>query len=437
MRLQTCDSGPKNSKRDDFLNSILTAPRPKPERTQSCAADLEHARRNSGKGLPDNTRVTRTRKSISEGVREGTANNDTRIADKKTVSQQGKYRIEIKGEIVKNGEVIDGGQAKPMIYLIVSSSGSLRTVVGKTFHVKQSYNGQLCPEELDRRARSVYKQELSIMKAIGPHQRIVSALDIDIIAAPRNTLFTEYHSSGDLCTWTNDAWLPEVALWKILYQISQALAFLHYGKGTPDFNPEEPYARPYAFIHRDIKYENILVDGPKFTKHEKSHARKADFKLCDFGLAQKIYRDYRERPERYTGTRVCQAPELAHFPYLPHPKGDIYELGAALCQLLTGREPLSTPCNENCDEQFTGACKATTEPSSHSQQSTFCQKRSHELGLPKMYSERLLTVISRCMSINVSMRPTAIELCRHIEPVYDAIQAGAADGCKTGAPLAF
>ncbi|KAE9966636.1 hypothetical protein BLS_006884 [Venturia inaequalis] len=409
---------------------------PNPARLQRCKSEPQDTKRTSEKSLPFGIRARRTRRSISEGVEEDTAKTDTILANGMIASQQEKYSIEMQGEIVVNGESIVGGQAKPIIYLIVSSSGSPKTVVGKTFHAKQSRPGKAYPRGfLDDRAWSVYKRELSILKAIGPHPGIVGPLDYDITGAPEKTIFMDYHSSGDLCTWTDVVYAPEVALWKILYQVADALAFLHYGKGTPEFNPTAPYERPYSFIHRDIKFENILVDGPKLTEQENSHVRKADFKLCDFGMALRIDQGCLERPEDYEGTRGCQAPEVAHFPYLPHPKGDIYQLGAALYQLLIEHEPFPTPCNKDCDEGYTGVCKAVTSSSSSGEQSAFCERSLRGLGLTDMYSNRLLGVIRRCMSLDPDLRPTAIDLCNDIEPVYSAIQAGAYDQAEAGSPL--
>lgn len=52
--------------------------------------------------------------------------------------------------------------------------------------------------------------------------------------------------------------VPEMLIWKYFYQLAEAIAFLHWGYGTEGFDPNKPYAREYAFVHRDLKPCNIL-----------------------------------------------------------------------------------------------------------------------------------------------------------------------------------
>lgn len=389
VRLQTCDSKPQHTnweknveketvRRFNSSDPILAVPSPKLKRTRSCGPDLH---REGWKSLPIGIRATKGRRSISEGIKADPVKTNTVSADVTKSTQQEKYSIAIQGEIVKRGEVIVGGQAKPEVYLVVSSSGPQKAVVGKTFLSVDN--------PPDNAAQENYERELSILKAVGPHPGIVGLLDHDIIGAPKTTLFLDYHSSGDLMSWANEMqplWVPEVALWKILYQMGSALAFLHYGKGTPDYDLAAPYERPFFSIHRDIKLENTLVAGPKLSWYENSAIREADFKLCDFALARKIDRDCREIPRLIGGTPESKAPEAGHFPYLANPRTDIFELGATLHSVITGRDPLQTPCNNRCDEMCGMAA-----PTFQGLQTAFREETIRKLR--KGYSKRLLDTI--------------------------------------------
>lgn len=52
--------------------------------------------------------------------------------------------------------------------------------------------------------------------------------------------------------------VPEMLIWKYFYQMAEALAFMHWGYGTREFNPKNPYGRKYSFVHRDLKPDNVL-----------------------------------------------------------------------------------------------------------------------------------------------------------------------------------
>lgn len=389
-------------------------------------------------------------------------------ADGTIVSQRERYSVLETRDIVIAGKIIKGGQAKPSICLLRSScSGSIKKVVGKTFNNKRAEFAQW-----------YYKYELMILKYLSPHPSIVGLFDQDIMDAPPNTLFLEYLPSGDLLEWTREIpsyFIPEVVLWKLLYQMADALAFLHHRKGIPGYNPVAPYALPYGFVHRDIKMENILVAGPESSEGMPS-IRKADFKLCDFGMADCLDHDgFKKKPRMYQGTRDYQAPEAAHFPYLAGPSQDIWALACCLHKFFSHSFPLKMPCNKDCDEKYTrGDCKEHATTDQELQES----ETSNVIALPseaevespepletitveekqvaqplqptwsgpktlfredntykKGYSNYLLDTIRRCLSIDPDQRPTAIELCVDIEPIYNAIQAGKFDWSKAGCPL--
>src|SRR5690606_17470658 len=98
---------------------------------------------------------------------------------------------------------------------------------------------------------------------------------------------------------------------KLLLPIAEALGFAH----------------AQGFVHRDVKPENVLVDG----------AGRAF--LTDFGLALDLTDPRRlTRTDQSVGTPVFMAPEQLTG-RAADPRVDVYSLGATLYECLTGRVP--------------------------------------------------------------------------------------------------
>jgi serine/threonine protein kinase len=126
-------------------------------------------------------------------------------------------------------------------------------------------------------------------------------------------LVTEYVPGAPLGEFIRDGVLP--VRWS-LYLISQMVDAL----GA---------VWQAGLVHRDIKPDNILV-GPQ-----------GEAKLIDFGLAKSAAlqaKDPRPGPE-LAGTAAYLAPEQAKDASLVDHRADIYSLGVALYQCLTGQLP--------------------------------------------------------------------------------------------------
>ncbi len=93
------------------------------------------------------------------------------------------------------------------------------------------------------------------------------------------------------------------------------------------------YAHSREIVHRDIKPENIMI------------LNNGQVKLMDFGIAQLISRDDRER--KIVGTLGYMSPEQITGRYVDE-TSDIFSLGIVLYEILTGKNPL-----------FSGALKET------------------------------------------------------------------------------
>lgn len=339
----------------------------------------------------------------------------TEMTDESASPQCLTYAIEQDVKVISS----DGGQATVYLTNLKSSSGLVKAFAAKKFRGSNDHN---------------YRAELSILKEVGSHPRIVSYQDLDIIPTQYQTIFLEYCPSGDLVSYSDDlgvdAYVPEIVLWKLLYQMADVFAFLHHGKGTAEFDPENPYKRPYSFVHRDIKPENILLTGIPSTDRVNS-IRKADFKLCDFGLAVKQYRGECAKPKGYLGTRDTQAPETAHHPYEATTKADLWSLGAMLHYLINSTDPLQGPCNNDCDKVYSRnrCCRESSTMDAGFRENAWTLPRN------KWYSKEIVGWIRRCLSVDPLNRPTAIELLKGLEPTYKIIMAGTYDSIPARTPL--
>ena len=126
----------------------------------------------------------------------------------------------------------------------------------------------------------------------------------------------EFASNGDLQRVLDEhkrskTFVPEKTLWRILYELAQALQHLH-GK---------------RIIHRDIKIVNVLLDG------------NSSVKLGDLGVSRALDGD-EELAQSRVGTPLYLAPELIkRQPY--DYKADIWALGVLMYHMSALKGPFS------------------------------------------------------------------------------------------------
>ncbi|CAD6184408.1 unnamed protein product [Caenorhabditis auriculariae] len=89
------------------------------------------------------------------------------------------------------------------------------------------------------------------------------------------------------------------------------------------------YLHQRNITHRDIKLENILLDG------------NGDLKLTDFGFARCVQR--RERSRSFCGTRPYSCPQICQYKTYDTFAADYYACGIVLFTMVVGKWPDQTP----------------------------------------------------------------------------------------------
>ena len=160
--------------------------------------------------------------------------------------------------------------------------------------------------------------------------------------------------------------------------MAQGLRYLHEHK-------------PLPVVHRDLKPQNLLIDGSGHVK------------ISDFGLA-KVVDQLKALDEKYvmtgeTGSYRYMAPEVfRHEPY--GAAVDIYAFGVILFQLTS---PSAAP-----PMQWLSAVAAAEAMS--------LQNERPEIS-PKL-NMRLRNLIARCWDPDASKRPSAAACCAELEAIY-------------------
>ena len=162
----------------------------------------------------------------------------------------------------------------------------------------------------------------------------------------------------------------------------------------------------HGFFHRDMKPENLLVNGD-------------DVKIADFGLAREI----RSRPPftDYVSTRWYRGPEILLRSTTYNSPIDVFALGAIMAELYMLR-PLFPGQNET--DQIYKICAVLGSPSQTEWPEGYKLASQIGFSFPKFVPTSLKTIIPnasddaidimhKMMQYNPLKRPTASQLLEH------------------------
>jgi serine/threonine protein kinase len=169
-------------------------------------------------------------------------------------------------------------------------------------------------------AAARFQREVRVISALN-HPRIIAAYDADCVGGT-HFLVMEYGQGQDLNRWVKQyGRLPIEWACDCIHQAAEGLQHAH----------------EHGLVHRDIKPDNMLVDGDV-------QSGRPMLKLLDMGLARVIDTQGVEQTEltrsgQILGTPDYMAPEQAEDTRAADIRSDIFSLGCTLFRLLTGELP--------------------------------------------------------------------------------------------------
>jgi serine/threonine-protein kinase len=175
---------------------------------------------------------------------------------------------------------------------------------------------KLLHEGLLRQPKLVIRfvQERTILMMMR-HENIVGVRDLFSVGGSL-ALVMDYVSGGSLRNRLQSAGtLPPAEAASLLAQVAAALTQAH----------------EMGVVHRDVKPDNILLEVAEDGRHE--------VRLTDFGIARVLDGAGLTTPQAIVGTPHYMAPEAIHGE--AEPASDVYSVGVALFELVTGHPPYS------------------------------------------------------------------------------------------------
>jgi serine/threonine protein kinase len=208
-----------------------------------------------------------------------------------------------KMDTIDNYEIISelGGGGTSTVYLALDPFTN-RQVAIKLFNLDTPRDPSLAKAQ-----RKLLLTEASLVGKLS-HPHIVSVFDA-VLKGAKNYMVMEYVAGKTLANYTRaSSLLPFSTIAEIIYKCCKALE----------------YAQQQGVIHRDIKPDNILLNG------------QSDIKISDFGAA--IIVSQQTTQVAGVGSPAYMSPEQISELLLTH-QTDIYSLGVTMFQLLTGKLP--------------------------------------------------------------------------------------------------
>lgn len=191
-------------------------------------------------------------------------------------------------------------------------------------------------KSLEKDVKESYVDELKVFPLKLEHVNIVNYRDagmdnLVMCKYPQGKklyIASDFAANGDLFDYIqNTDGLSEPVCRRVLFQILTGLKYLHDN----------------GIVHRDMKLENILVDGD------------VNMKICDFGMMKVFEGEGASVLKTYCGTPQYKAPELRQAVHCEYegPPVDVFALGVVLFMMLTAKPPFN-----NSDDKYYKKLKA-------------------------------------------------------------------------------
>ena len=240
---------------------------------------------------------------------------------------------------------------------------------GKVFLCREETSNLICVikqiviEGMNQKEKDEVYNEATILSKLD-HQNIIKFLDAFYSYDKKHTLniVTEYADDGDLSQKIKNQGnksFTESEILKYFTQICLALKYIHHNK----------------IIHRDLKSGNVFL------------MKSGGVKLGDFGIAKKCQNTL-DKAKTMVGTPYYLSPEILEGkPY--DNKSDIWSLGILLYEMMT----LKMPFNANSLPMLSVKIL-----------------RGNYTPPPAIYTADLRDIVSRCLQIVPSRRPSINEI---------------------------
>ena len=250
-------------------------------------------------------------KFIRKGKRSTTLVEKAKLSDKLLMAEMS---LTVKQDILVIEEKGNPSKKyKPKKMLGSGSFGSVyeakNTIFGNTVAmkvIKKDKENELDEQEI--------RNEIDILKKLS-HPNIVKIYEF-YISENHYYIITEYCKEGELFSYIKNKY-SERQLAVLFYQVFSGLWYLHENK----------------ILHRDIKLENIMIDGKENDKETGEELFWV--KIIDFGTAKLFEKNKKEKD--VVGSSYYIAPEVLKQSY--NEKCDTWSVGVILYMTLVGRAP--------------------------------------------------------------------------------------------------
>ena len=250
-------------------------------------------------------------KFIRKGKRSTTLVEKAKLSDKLLMAEMS---LTVKQDILVIEEKGNPSKKyKPKNMLGSGSFGSVyeakNTIFGNTVAmkvIKKDKENELDEQEI--------RNEIDILKKLS-HPNIVKIYEF-YISENHYYIITEYCREGELFSYIKNKY-SERQLAVLFYQVFSGLWYLHENK----------------ILHRDIKLENIMIDGKENDKETGEELFWV--KIIDFGTAKLFEKNKKEKD--VVGSSYYIAPEVLKQSY--NEKCDTWSVGVILYMTLVGRAP--------------------------------------------------------------------------------------------------